>query len=202
MTTRTCINPAGIEASMADERNEQKTQTEPGDESNRRLYPRVSPDWLQCDQGEILDISLGGAMIKSKRKLRGNFAMRVWNFETGLVLQARVIWSNPVCFRHHEVGVHFQNVGKTNFLTLKNLLYPFGLPAEAEHAAAAGEQVIAGDGQAHGVAGGGHAHVFARAAPGNGPHVGVLQTGGGEGFDLGRLDLIHGPRDFKAEIFG
>lgn len=117
---------------MSDSARDQASRSITGTVDNRRQYPRVSPDWLDCDVGEILDISLGGAMLRCKRKLRGNLAMRIWNFETGLVLQARVVWTNPICFRHHEIGVVFQNVGKTNFETLKSLLYPFGLPDRKE----------------------------------------------------------------------
>lgn len=96
---------------------------------NRRSYPRVSPEGLECDAGEIIDISLGGVMLKARKRLRGPLAVRIWNFETGLVLQAEVVWCNPICFRHHEVGLRFRSVGKVNRETLRSLLYPEGLPA-------------------------------------------------------------------------
>lgn len=92
----------------------------------RRGRTRVSGDWLQCDLGEIIDVSGTGVLLKCTRRLRGNVALRLWNYEVGLVMQARVIWSNPVCFRHHEVGLKFQKVGTKNQETLNDLVYPLG----------------------------------------------------------------------------
>ena len=77
---------------------------------NRREFARFSPRGLNCDLGQLLDISVGGVRLLSKRKRKGTVNLRLWNDETGLVLEAEVVWSRRIRSRQHEVGLQFVNL--------------------------------------------------------------------------------------------
>ena len=74
---------------------------------NRRAEVRFNPNGLNCDLGELIDISAGGLRLMSKRKLNGTVTLRLWNDVSGLVLQATVVWSKKIKMRKHETGLEF-----------------------------------------------------------------------------------------------
>ncbi len=115
---------------MANNSEHSPQSSEYWDARTRRQHLRISPDWLKCDAGEILDISLGGAMIKCKSRFKGVQAIRIWNETKGLILQAEILWTNSVAFHHHEIGVHWRNLGAENQATLEELIFPYGIPID------------------------------------------------------------------------
>lgn len=78
---------------------------------NRRRSGRFPRPSVRSDRGTVLDISAGGLKLRSERKLRGRLSLRLWNEQTDLVLEGRVIRSQRVGPRHYEAGLQFINLG-------------------------------------------------------------------------------------------
>jgi hypothetical protein len=94
-------------------------------ESDRRIFGRIQPYWVQCDLGYILDISARGVRLLTKRKLRGYVKMRLWDGRVGLTHQAEVVWTKRVRFRQHEAGLRFVDLGPEVAQTLAILAANF-----------------------------------------------------------------------------
>jgi hypothetical protein len=75
--------------------------------ANRRNSARLSPYWLNCDMGTILDLSNSGMRVVGKRKPKDQVTVRIWDERVGVQLLAEVMWSKKIGFRQHESGLRF-----------------------------------------------------------------------------------------------
>lgn len=77
---------------------------------NRRRFRRFRVSGLNCDAGEVLDVSAAGVKLQSRRKFKGIVNVRLWNEMTEVVLPASIVWSRRLGFRKHEAGLRFVNM--------------------------------------------------------------------------------------------
>jgi anti-anti-sigma factor len=74
---------------------------------NRRRSGRLKWPAVRSDRGTVLDISAGGMRLRCERRLRGRLSLRLWDDQTDLVLQGRVVRSRRVGPGHYEAGLQF-----------------------------------------------------------------------------------------------
>ncbi|MHC5002784.1 MAG: STAS domain-containing protein [Planctomycetota bacterium] len=75
--------------------------------TNRRATPRVTPQFLRSDLGEILDLSISGVRVRSRRRLTGRQPVRLWRDGVDLDLNGEVMWSRRLGLFAHEIGLRF-----------------------------------------------------------------------------------------------
>lgn len=80
------------------------------DSWNRRRAGRISPYWVRCDIGHVLDVSATGLKLLSTRRRKGTVTCSLTDGKRGVTLQAEVMWSMRIRWRQHEVGLRFCNV--------------------------------------------------------------------------------------------
>jgi hypothetical protein len=86
------------------------TSAAPDAEWNRRRAGRISPYWVRCDVGHVLDVSATGLKLLSTRRRKGMITCSLTDGKRGVTLQAEVVWSTRIRWRQHEVGLRFFNV--------------------------------------------------------------------------------------------
>lgn len=78
--------------------------------AENRQYGRHRPDQLTCNLGQVVDLSMGGMRILSKRERRGNQTVVFDTPRLGkLSLTGRVTWRRELGFREHVVGLLFDD---------------------------------------------------------------------------------------------
>ena len=75
-----------------------------------RTTVRLKVQFLKCNLGSVLDLSLGGMCVQSWRRLRGRHKVKLYNADNGVRLQAEVRRCERVGFCKHEVGLEFVDV--------------------------------------------------------------------------------------------
>ncbi len=85
---------------------------------NRRKFKRFAPACPDCDLGTVLDISAGGARLRSTTKLKGTVRLRLRTDQAELDLEADVVWTRRVARRQHEAGLRFVNLDTPSAKTL------------------------------------------------------------------------------------
>ena len=63
-----------------------------------------------CDDGLVLDLSMGGVRIRCNKAPKGRVDLKIEDFEGPVKLQAEVMWSRRQGFRKYEVGLYFPHV--------------------------------------------------------------------------------------------
>lgn len=91
---------------------------------NRRRFRRYRIAGLNCDAGEVVDVSAAGIRLKSRRKMKGNLNIRLWNGITEVVLPASLVWTRRLGFRKHEAGLQFVNMCAETAKKLALILAP------------------------------------------------------------------------------
>lgn len=81
---------------------------EPTDECHRSSG-RVAVEGITSDLGKVLNLSVSGARIETKAKLKvgDRLVLRVTNDEICMALDAEVIWTRRISFFRSEVGFTF-----------------------------------------------------------------------------------------------
>ncbi len=99
----------------------------PGDSapSNLRKKNRVNVVLLECDLGQLLDLSLTGLRLRSKRRPQlgsepFSIALSI-SGEPELTLTARVVWVRRAGLTSHEVGLEFVNVTPAQMVGISRL---------------------------------------------------------------------------------
>lgn len=63
---------------------------------------------MRCSLGKVLDLSLGGARILARRRVKGAIAIvRLSDEQGGFETEARVAWQKRLGFLRHEIGLRF-----------------------------------------------------------------------------------------------
>lgn len=101
--------------------------TPPNDDAakNLRRRNRVNVVLLECELGQLLDLSLTGMRLRCKRKpLLGDkpftIALRV-SEHTEVLLHARAIWARRAGLTSHEVGLEFIDVTPAQMSAISRL---------------------------------------------------------------------------------
>lgn len=77
---------------------------------NRRLHNRLPLESVQCNLGQVLDLSLGGARIRCVREYSGHIDLEIIDDDCTVRVSAEVMWCNRLGWRKHEVGLRFLDV--------------------------------------------------------------------------------------------
>jgi len=76
-----------------------------------RRYGRLKNPGIDCNLGQVIDLSAGGVRVLSKRRLRGR--VDAW-FDTGdgpkLGVKTKITWCRRIGFRAYLVGLQFENL--------------------------------------------------------------------------------------------
>jgi hypothetical protein len=81
-------------------------------EDDRRVALRQPMDALQCDRGEILDLSKTGARLRTRWAWREGRTRPLTIIANEFVvnLHARCVWSVKDGFLKHTIGLHFEDI--------------------------------------------------------------------------------------------
>ena len=84
-------------------------ETAPGTvRPDRRRAARVQPTHLYSSVGQVVDLSLTGLRVVSRRELAGELEAAVYRrHERPVIVRARVIWAHWVGFGRYLVGMTF-----------------------------------------------------------------------------------------------
>lgn len=78
---------------------------------DRRRHGRLrAGETLSSNVGTVRDLSAGGMKVISRRKLKGQFEVALWDIHRGVRVAAEVVWTKRLGFRRHESGLRFLNV--------------------------------------------------------------------------------------------
>jgi signal transduction histidine kinase len=77
---------------------------------DRRAHGRLPQELLQCNLGQVLDLSMGGMRIQCNKVPKGRLDVELHDIEGTVNLQAEVMWSRRLRFRKYEVGLYFPHV--------------------------------------------------------------------------------------------
>jgi hypothetical protein len=98
-----------------------------GSNANKRKRNRVNVVLLECDLGELLDLSLTGMRLRCKRRQivsEGgspiSLMLRV-NGAEDVVVKARAIWSKRCGITSHEVGLEFVDLDARQMAAISRL---------------------------------------------------------------------------------
>ncbi len=72
-----------------------------------RTTVRLKVEFLKCNLGSVLDLSLGGVRVLSRRRLRGRYTVKLYSTDNGLRIEAEVRRCERVGFCKHEVALEF-----------------------------------------------------------------------------------------------
>ena len=83
----------------------------PVEHSEKRRYGRHRPDKLTCNLGRVVDLSMGGMRILSKRPRQGSQVVVLYTPRHGsITLPANVSWRRQLSGREHVVGLAFEQL--------------------------------------------------------------------------------------------
>lgn len=91
---------------------------------NRRRFPRCRLPELNCDLGQVVDISADGVRLSSNRQPQGRIELRFWNEQHSVSVAADVVWSHRSGFRRHELGLRFVGLSAECLNSLRLMLSP------------------------------------------------------------------------------
>jgi hypothetical protein len=77
---------------------------------DRRTYGRRRQEFLESSLGPVLDLSLGGARILTRKAPEGEVDILIKSISGDLSLHAEVRWVKRVGFRRFEIGLMFHQV--------------------------------------------------------------------------------------------
>ena len=78
---------------------------------DRRTHARLSQEALQCNLGEVIDLSLGGMQVRCARMPKDKVIEVELIHQTETIkLNAEVMRSTKIGFRKHEIGLRFLDV--------------------------------------------------------------------------------------------
>lgn len=99
-----------------------------GASDDRRAHARLKQEALQCNLGEVIDLSLGGMQIRCTRIPEENILQVEMTHEGETIkVQAEIVRSNKVGFRKHELGLRFLNVDPETAKQLTRLSLNYGV---------------------------------------------------------------------------
>ena len=76
--------------------------------SDRRSERRIPQVELQCDLGQVLDITSTGLRVLCKRVPKDKWVKFDLNSTVDPIpVQAKIVWTKHVRFRRHEIGLRF-----------------------------------------------------------------------------------------------
>ena len=75
-----------------------------------RTTVRLKVEFLKCNLGAVLDLSLGGVRVRSRRALRGGHMVKLYNSDTSVLLKAEVRRCDRIGLGNYEVGLEFIDV--------------------------------------------------------------------------------------------
>ena len=100
------MSPSATDNSSAIQRASENTLSGPQD----RTAVRLKVEFLKCNLGSVVDLSLGGLRVLSWRRLRGRHLVKLYNAENGVRMEAEVRRCERVGFCKHQVGLEFVDV--------------------------------------------------------------------------------------------
>jgi hypothetical protein len=89
--------------------------------ADQRRHPRVNPENLRSNLGAIENLSLGGALVVSRRPLRGIVDLVIQREGGPTTLEAEVRWTRRLGFRRFACGLAFTCLTETDRETLRVL---------------------------------------------------------------------------------
>ncbi len=78
--------------------------------AERRRFGRLKGGKLQCNRGQVLDISAGGMRLRSPRRYSSRLTVDVWSASRRVTIPAEVVWTKRIGFRRYEIGLEFHDV--------------------------------------------------------------------------------------------
>jgi len=79
----------------------------PARDERGRSQVRLSLDGVECNQGRVVDVSLGGVRIESSRVPRKAVLLTLDDGEDSITLRAKPVWSKRLAWRRFEIGLIF-----------------------------------------------------------------------------------------------
>ncbi|MEM6459203.1 MAG: EAL domain-containing protein [Planctomycetota bacterium] len=81
--------------------------------SEKRRHGRYRPEGLRCNLGQVIDLSLGGMRVLSRRRLEGDVTVELRTPRQGpMSLAGRVTWCRVLGPREHVLGLTFEGLGE------------------------------------------------------------------------------------------
>ena len=78
--------------------------------AERRRFGRLKGGKLQCNRGQVLDISAGGLRLRSVRRYTSRLTVDLWSAARRVTIPAEVVWTKRLGFRKYEIGLEFRDV--------------------------------------------------------------------------------------------
>ena len=72
-----------------------------------RSAVRLKIEFLKCNLGSVLNLSLSGVGVLSRRRLRGRYTVKLYSTDNGVRIEAEVRRCERVGFCKHEVALEF-----------------------------------------------------------------------------------------------
>ena len=79
-----------------------------GDE--RRAHGRLPQELLQSNLGPVLDLSMGGMRVLSRKTAKGTVDVELLDLESPVTVRAEIMWTRRLAFRKYEIGLSFPYV--------------------------------------------------------------------------------------------
>jgi anti-sigma B factor antagonist len=89
---------------------------------NRRKFGRYITRSLQCDLGDVRDISAGGLKLWTTKKLKGTVRLKLWDEQTNMVVRARVMRCRQRRTGEYDTGLQFKDLGAEQAKKLAGIL--------------------------------------------------------------------------------
>jgi len=91
--------------------------------TEKRQHGRHRPEQLSCSLGRVVDLSLGGMRVLSKREYHDAVEVKIDTARLGrLGLRGRVKWRRQLGRREHVLGITFESVSEADLSVLKDLM--------------------------------------------------------------------------------
>lgn len=91
--------------------------------ADRRSIARMKGKGIDCDLGRVVDVSMAGVHLLTKRNLEDEFDLVLSCADVEVSLRGRVKWTKPGrMFRPHEVGIEFLELSDEQQRELRTLL--------------------------------------------------------------------------------